>query len=180
MAEPKQQGTAVGHEPGHAKVFPPLDPSTVVPQLIWLALIFSALYVVLARSVLPRVGEVIDERRDRIKRDIDTAERLKDDTQTALKTYEKALADARGKASGIAKETRERLAGESDKEKASSEKQLAAKLADAEVRITATKQKALASVNDVAAETAGAVVKQLIGADVSPEEVKRAMSAAGK
>jgi F-type H+-transporting ATPase subunit b len=178
MTEPVNEGTAVPHDAGHAKVFPPLDPSTFAPQLIWLAITFVGLYIILSKFALPRVGEVIEERRDRIKRDLDTAERLKDDTQKALKTYEKSLTDARANASGIAKETRERLSGESDKEKIASEKQLAAKLVEAEARIGATKIKALASVSEVAADTAGAVVKQLIGADVTADEVKRAMAGA--
>ena len=178
MTEPVHEGTEVPHAAGHSKVFPPLDPSTFAPQLIWLAIAFTALYVILSRFALPRVGEVIEERRDRIKRDLDTAERLKDDTRKALKAYEKSLADARANASGIAKETRERLGGESDKEKAAIDKQIAVKLAEAEARIAETKRKALASVSDVAADTAGAVVKQLIGADVTADEVKRALAAA--
>ena len=177
MTEPLHEGTAVAHEAGHGKVFPPLDPSTFAPQLIWLAISFTALYVLLSRFALPRVGEVIEERRARILRDLNTADRLKDDTQKALRAYEKSLGDARANASGIAKQTRETLSGESDKEKAAIDKQIAAKLADAEARIATTKVKALASVSEVAADTAGAMVKQLIGADVSADEVKRALSA---
>lgn len=177
MTEPVQEGTAVPHDAGHAKVFPPLDPSTFAPQLIWLAIAFTALYLLLSKFALPRVGDVIEERAERIKRDLDNAERLKDDTQKALKAYEKSLADARANASGIAKETRERLGGESDKEKVAIDKQIAAKLTEADKRITATKLKALASVSEVAADTAGAVVKQLIGADVTADEVKRALAA---
>lgn len=177
MTEPLHEGTAVPHAAGQAKVFPPLDPSTFAPQLIWLAIAFTALYVILSRFVLPRVGEVIEERRHRIKRDLDTAERLKDDTHKALRAYEKSLADARANASGIAKETRERLSGETDKEKTAIDKQIATKLAEADKRIASTKQKALTSVSEVAADTAGAVVKQLIGADVTADEVKRALAA---
>ena len=60
MTEPVHEGTAVPHEAGHAKVFPPLDPSTFAPQIIWLAITFTALYVILSRFALPRVGEVIE------------------------------------------------------------------------------------------------------------------------
>ena len=43
-------------------------------------------------------------------------ERLKNDTDKALADYEKALADARSKASGIAKQTREKIAAETETE----------------------------------------------------------------
>ena len=157
---------------------PQLNTHDFAPQLFWLGLTFVALYFIMSRIALPRVGEVIEERRDRIQRDLDAAERLKGDTEKALASYEKALADARTNASGIAKETRERLAGEVDKEKTKVDSQIAAKLAEAETRITATKSKALTSVSEIAADTAGAVLSKLIGQDVSADEIKRALSPA--
>lgn len=176
--QPVTTGTEVPvGEAGHGKVFPPLDPSTVSPQLVWLALTFLALYILLKRMVIPRIGGVIEERRDRIQRDIDGAERLKSEVDAAVKAYEKALGDARANASGIARETRDKLAAEVDRERAAVDAETNKKLADAEARIAETKRKALLSVNEIAADIAGPVVKQLIGKDASADEVKRAISA---
>ena len=175
-AAPVAAGTEVPHgAEGHGKVFPPLDPSTVAPQLIWLGLTFVALYMLLQRVVIPRIGGVIEERRDRIQRDLDGAERLKGEVETAVKSYEKALADARANASGIARETRDRLAAEVDGERAQVEAQTAKKLAAAEARIADTKRKALSSVSEIAADIVGPVVRQLTGKDVGPDEIKAAV-----
>src|SRR6185369_16100178 len=137
---------------------PQLNPEHFTPQLFWLALTFIALLFIMQKIALPRVGEVIEERRDRIKRDIDTAIRLKSDTDKALADYEKALADARTNASGIAKETREKLAAETDVERHRVDDQIAGKLRDADTRIAATKSKAVSAIGDIATETARAVV----------------------
>ena len=169
---------AVAAEAAHEAAksgLPQLNTHTFSPQLFWLVLTFATLFFVLSKIALPRIGEVITERRDRIARDIDAAARLKGETDKALADYEKALADARGKASGIAKETRETLAKETDSEKSRVEAQIAAKLQQAEVRITETKNKALSAVNDIAAETAAAVVAKLIGQDVTLADVKKAL-----
>jgi F-type H+-transporting ATPase subunit b len=171
----QQAGTAVPEGGGHAKVFPPLDPSTFVPQLVWLALMFGLLYLLLKRVALPRVGEVIEERADRIRRDLEQAEKLKSDTEAALASYELALGEARTKANAIAKGMRERLTAEVDKERAKVEAAIAAKLAQAERRIADTKAKALKSVGDIAGEVAGAIVARLIGKEVSKDEVKKAL-----
>ncbi|MGD9828575.1 MAG: F0F1 ATP synthase subunit B, partial [Hyphomicrobiaceae bacterium] len=167
MAAPTKTGTGVGHPPPSGGNFPPLDTSTFVPQLIWLAISFGLLYLLMSRIALPRIGQVIEERRERIQRDLDAAERLKGETEQALAAYEQALAQARAKAHGIASGERERLAADGERERQRVEQQLAAQLADADKRIAATKTKALAQINEVAADTAGAVVKALIGADVS-------------
>ena len=68
---------------GHKMSFAPLDPSTFVPQLFWLALAFGLLYLLLKRVALPRVSDVIEERRERIERDIAKAEGLKVETEQA-------------------------------------------------------------------------------------------------
>jgi F-type H+-transporting ATPase subunit b len=171
-------GTAVASTPEHKSGFPPFNKETFSSQLIWLAIAFGALYVILSRSALPRVGEVIDERRDRIVRDLDAAERLKGETEKALSGYEQALADAKSKAGAIAKDAQGKLAGEIDRERAGVETTVAAKLAEAETRITAMKSKALAQVNDIAADTAGAIVAQLGGGQVTPDEIRRALAPA--
>jgi F-type H+-transporting ATPase subunit b len=159
---------------------PQLNPNDFAPQLVWLALTFVVLYLILAHVALPRIGEVIEERRDRVQRDLDAAERFKADTDAALAAYEQALSEARQKASSMAKEMRESLSAESEKERTAVESQLSAKLADAESRIAATKSKALTSVDEIAAETASAVVSKLLGEEVSPAEVKKVLQPAAE
>lgn len=173
MAQKLNTETGVPHDAGHTKAFPPLDPANFSPQIIWLAITFALLYALLSRVALPRIGEVIEERRDRIQRDIDAAEAMKAETEKALKDYEQALADARVNASGIARETREKLAAETDKKRHAMEQQVAAKIADAEARIATMKAGALASVGEIAADTASAIVGKLIGETVSPADVKK-------
>ena len=170
---------ATTHE-GKSGGLPQLNPADFAPQLIWLAITFTVLYFILARVALPRIGEVIEERRDRVQRDLDSAERFKKQTDAALAAYERALAEARAKASSMAKDMREKLAAETDKERSNVEGHLSAKLADAEARIAATKTKALASVDEIAAETASAVVSKLLGEDVSPAEVKKVLQPAAE
>lgn len=159
---------------------PQLNPADFAPQLVWLGLTFVVLYLILAYVALPRIGEVIEERRDRVQRDIDAAERFKAETDAALAAYEQALSDARHKASTMAKDMRDKLTSETEKERSDVEGQLSAKLADAEARIAATKTKALTSVDEIATETASAVVSKLLGEEVSPAEVRKVLQPAAE
>lgn len=160
--------------------FPPFDQSTFAPQLVWLAIIFGALYWVLSRVALPRIGSVIEERRERIQRDLTEAERLKAETDAALQAYEQAMADARGKAQGIARETRDGIAAEIERERLKVDGEIAAKIAETERQIADGKARALASVNDIAVDTAGAIVNRLLGREVPVSEVRAAMAARGR
>ena len=94
----------------HAKGFPPFDATTFASQLLWLTLTFVALYLLMARVALPRVGAIIENRRQRVAGDLADAQRFKDQSDSAIAAYEKALADARGRAQTLANEAREKQA----------------------------------------------------------------------
>ena len=145
------------------------------PQLIWLAISFIGLYLIMARVALPKIGDVIEKRRDRILHDLDEAQRLKNETEQAIAAYESALAEARAKAHGIAQETRDKLKAEADRQRADLEAQLQTKTAEAESRIAETTSAALAQLRDVATDTAGAIYSELVGDDASPEQVTAAV-----
>jgi F-type H+-transporting ATPase subunit b len=166
---------AAAHAAEAKSGLPQLNAPDFAPQLIWLALSFGALYILLSWIALPGIAQVLEDRRLRIDRDLKEAARLKEETQKALATYEDALATARAKATAIAKETRDKLAAEIDAERGRVESQITAKIAEAEGRIGATKDKALAQVNDIARETAEAIVTKLIGGPVGADEVRRAL-----
>lgn len=156
---------------------PQLDFATFAPQLIWLAITFSVLYIIMSRVALPRIATVIEERRDRIADDLDTAAQLKRDTEDAITSYETALADARAKAHTIAQETRDRLSAETDSHRADLEGQLASRIADAEKRIAATKESALENVREVAVDVADAIVGQLLDGTSDRSAAERAVDA---
>ena len=168
-------GTTAVPGGGHAKTFPPLDPTTFAPQLVWLALTFGVLYVLLRRIALPRIGSMLEERSDRIRRDLEQAEKLKLDTEQALGNYERALGEARTKAGALAKGVREKLNADIQQQRAAVDEEIARQLAAAERSIGETKARALAGVGDIAADVAAAIVARLTGKEVSRDEVQRAL-----
>jgi F-type H+-transporting ATPase subunit b len=178
MAGTTETTTGTEAKGGETGNFPPFNPDVFAPQLVWLAITFGALYLIMSRKALPRIADVIEERANRIKRDLDAAERLKGETDKALAGYEQSLSDAKTSANGIAKETRAKLTADVDKEKAAVDAQMNAKIVEAEARIAATKNKALSSVNEIASSTAAAVVARLIGHEPTADELKRALSPA--
>ncbi len=156
---------------------PQLDAQWFVPQLVWLALTFLFLYIAMARVALPRVGGIIEERRDRIADDLEKANQLQEQAEKALADYEEALAQARSKATAIAHETRDKLKAEMDRMRADADAKLNAQLQEAEESIAKTKAEALSNVREVAAEAAGSLVSHLTGTDASASVVSKAVEA---
>ena len=162
MAEPKHNtGTEVPGE--HKGAFPPFQSQTFASQLVWLAIAFVLLYVLMWKLALPRVAKIIDNRQKRIEDDIANAGKLKTQSDEAVAAYEKALADARARAQTIANETRDKQAAAAAASRKKIEDELNAKLADAEKSIAATKAAAMANVRGIAVDAAKAIVERLIG-----------------
>lgn len=157
---------------------PQLNPDVMAPQLIWLAITFLVLYYVLSKITLPKISSVLDERKNRIERDIAEGERLNNETQNAIAEYEQKLADARAKAGTMARETRDAVSADLEAKRTAAEAEDQARMAAAEKRISDMKAEAMAQVTTISTETAQELIKSLVGTDVSADEVQRAMQPA--
>lgn len=173
-------GTAADHGGEHGATFPPFDSSTFASQLVWLAITFGLFYYLMAKVVLPRIAQTLEQRHDRIASDLAEAERLKGETDEAIAAYEQSLAEARQRAGDIARTTRERVQQTIDAERAEAEAALAEKAAEAEKQIAAVKAKAMEDLDSIAAETAEAVVAALGGGKATKAELSKAVSEARK
>ncbi|MBR0870097.1 F0F1 ATP synthase subunit B [Bradyrhizobium tropiciagri] len=164
----------------HGGAFPPFDSSNFASQLVSLAIAFVALYLIVSRIALPRVGGTIDARQDKIEGDLAEAQKLKDESDAALKAYESELANARSRAQAIGNETREKLNAASEAERKALEDKLAVKLADAEKQIATTRANAMSNVRGIAADAAGAIVQRLAGVTPDANVVGSAVDASLK
>lgn len=159
---------------------PQLNPLDWAPQLIWLAITFGVLYVLMLKIALPRIGSVIEKRAAKIAGDLKAAEKAKRDTEEALAGYEQALAEAKQKAHAIIEEGRAKLKAETDAERAKLDQELAAKSAEAAARIEKATEAAMKDINSVATDAAADIVRQLIGVAPSKADLERAVTAARK
>ncbi len=159
---------------------PQLDFSTFSPQLIWLAITFTVLYIIIAKVALPKIGGTIEQRSDKIANDLDRAQSMKEDVDKAIASYEAALADAKSKAHAIAQETRDKLGAEIEAERVRVDKEIAGKVADAEKAINAMKTKAMGEVSKIASDLASEIVVDLTGTKVTAASVSKAVASAVK
>jgi len=140
---------------------PQFDFSTWSSQIFWLVVTFSVLYFVLANFILPRIGEGLSERGDRIADDLDAASRMQKEAEQASVAYERVMASAKAKAQNIAETTRRSVEEEVAKDIESAEAEFASKQIAADERIGKTRASALANIDKVAEETAASIVEKL-------------------
>jgi F-type H+-transporting ATPase subunit b len=164
----------------HGRSFPPFQKDTFPSQLVSLLIAFAALYIIVKRIALPRVGSLLDARHDAIEGDLAEAQKLKEASGAALKAYETELAAARSRAQAIGNETREKLNAASEAERKKLEQRLSLKLAEAEKTIASTRQSAMSNVRGIAADAASAIVQRLTGVVPDGKSVDSAVDASLK
>ena len=156
---------------------PQLEVSTYASQIFWLLVSFGLLYYLLSRKALPRVAEILEARADRIRADLDEAQRLRREAEEAMTSYEQVMAKAQEKAQMTLGAMQAKLQAESADRLAKLEAKLARRITKAEERIAKAKSDALSELDDAALATAQAATERLAGIEVSTKDAKAALDA---
>jgi F-type H+-transporting ATPase subunit b len=142
---------------------PQLDVSTFTPQLVWLAITFVVLYLLMSKLGLPRVNAILEARRKRVDDDLARAAEIKAEADAVVAAYQRTLAEARARAQAAIKERTDKFATEA----AERQRQLAESLAEqtraAEREIGAAKERAFSEIRNVAVDVARSVTEKLTG-----------------
>lgn len=152
---------------------PQLDPTTFSPQLIWLAITFGLLYVVMARFALPRVTHVLEERKHRVEGDLAAAEKMKNESARLEADYQAMFQEARAKAAGFMRDQRIKAESTLEERRKEASAKADARFREAEKKILQAKAKALQDLDDVAAEACVAIVTKLSGQKAATKATRK-------
>lgn len=134
-----------------------------ISQIIWMAVIFLILYLVLWLWVLPALRSVLEERQRRIGADLNRAKSAKLEADRAVAELIAATRTARAEAQGqIAAATQAARAAASE-QAAALNARLEGELREAEGRIAEARTAAMGALREVASETAAAMISRLTG-----------------
>ena len=180
MASNEQEGHIAGTVSpagGHEEtVFPPFDPANFTPMLIWLTLSFGLLYLLMSKIALPRVENILHTRAHKITQDISEAHALRNRAEQAAAAHDKTIADAKARALALAQDTHARLNAETESKRHALEAELNAKLAASEVQVQAMKTKAMGNVEEIARQTAAAIVQHITGKPADQNAIASAIA----
>ena len=169
---------AVVVEGGEAAVgMPQLNPSIYPNLIFWLVLSLIALYLILSRVALPRIGTMLLERNEAISNDLEQAAAYKRDAEEAEAAYNRALAQAREKSQRIAAENKAQINKELATLMAKADAEIAAKSAESTKRIAEIRDSAARSVEEVARATAKEIVAALLPSASDAQKVDAAVAA---
>ncbi len=156
--------------------FPPFDFWHWPSQIFWLLITFSVLYLVLSRSILPRIGGTIERRGSQVASDLDEAAMLNEQAADSSRALEVELARARGNARETATAAHARMEEEIARETARVDAEIETELAAAEARIGEMRAAAMAKVEGIATQTVRTMVGRL-GQEIDEDAARSAVRA---
>ena len=160
-------GECFGAEGG----MPQLNPEYWVSQIFWVILIFGTLYVILWRTILPKINENLENRKSQILTDLDDAQKFEDQSKEKLSEYNKILNQAKQEAKKILDGTRKKVNQDIKNKKNQFDLEIVKEIKNAEKEIKTMKLSSIKDINTIAIETSSEIVRKIVGTEVNASSV---------
>ena len=142
---------------------PQLDPKYWASQAFWLILVFSILYISIAKFYLPKIKKNLDDRESKIKEDLDEANKLKNLSEKKIKEYEIILENSKKEVTKILLESKNILNKDIKNKKDSMEKEIENEISKAQKEILEMKKNSISSINNISQEIASNIIEKISG-----------------
>ena len=159
---------------------PQLDPKYWASQAFWLILIFTILYISIAKFYLPKIKNNLDDRENKIKDDVDDANKFKELSESKFKEYEKILADAKKEVIKIQMDSKNILDKDIQSKKEAMEKEIENEISKAQKEIDELKRSSLNDIQNISENITSSIIENISGDKLNESSVKAAVEDVSK
>ena len=150
---------------------PQLNPDYWISQIFWVILVFGILYVILWKTILPKINENLENRKSQILTDLDDAQKFKDQSEEKLSEYNKILNQAKQEAKKILDETRKKINLDIENKNNQFNLEIDKEIENAEKEIKTLKLSSIKDINKISIETSSEIVRKMVGTEVNASSV---------
>ena len=151
---------------------PQLDPKYWASQAFWLILVFTILYISISKFYLPKIKNNLEDRENKIKKDIDDANKFKELSETRLKEYERILETAKREVIKIHLESKNTLDKDIHKKKETIEKEIEKEISKAQKEIIELKKNSISDIQKISENIAASIIENISGDKLNESSIK--------
>ena len=159
---------------------PQLDPTYWASQAFWLILVFTVLYISTAKFYLPKIKNNLDNRDNKIKDDLDSANKFKDLSELRLKEYEKILENSKKEVIKIHLDSKSKLDKDIQEKKDLMEREIDAEISKAQQEIVELKKNSISDIQNISKDLAADIIENISGAQLNESSIKAAVEDVSK
>ena len=151
---------------------PQLNPEYWASQAFWLILVFTILYISISKFYLPKIKNNLEDRENKIKKDIDDANKFKELSETRLKEYERILENAKREVIKIHLESKNTLDKDIHKKKETIEKEIEKEISKAQTEIIELKKNSISEIQKISENIAASIIENISGDKLNESSIK--------
>ena len=159
---------------------PQLDPKYWASQAFWLILIFSILYISIAKFYLPKIKNNLDNRENKIKEDLETANKFNNLSETKLKEYEKIIENAKKEVIKVYLESKNKLDKDIQAKKGAMEKEIENEIDKAQKEIYELKKNSISDIQNISRDIASNIIENISGDKLNESSITAAVEDVSK
>ena len=159
---------------------PQLDPTYWISQVFWLTIIFSSIYFLVAKMFIPKIKGNLDARENKIRKDIEEANLLKEEADKKLKIYNASIIEAKANAKKIISDSRKKLNEDLSIKKKQIESEIQKEIENAEKEIQRFKINSTPKMISISEEIVSNVIKDIFGEDLNKSSIKATVTEINK
>ena len=151
---------------------PQLDPTYWASQAFWLILVFAILYISISKFYLPKIKDNLDNRENKIKEDLENANKFKEQSEAKLKEYNIILENAKKEVLKIHFESKSILDKNIQSKKESIEKEIDKEILKAQKEISELKKSSISSIQNISESIVSNIIENISGDKLNEISIK--------
>lgn len=151
---------------------PQFDPTWFPTQIFWLAITFIIMYVFFSGRILPDISGILENRRVHVESDLETADRLRKESDSVQAAYEGNLDHARNESKRLVNDVHTSMKTKAETQINNLRDKAEHEMQALEVRIQAAKDQAMEQMTTIAAEVASEAAAKIIGTPADLAQAK--------
>ena len=151
---------------------PQLDPTYWASQAFWLILVFTILYISISKFYLPKIKDNLDNRENKIKEDLENANKFKEQSEAKVKEYAIILENAKKEVSKIHFESKNILDKDIQSKKEAMEKDIDKEILKAQREILDLKKNSISSIQSIAVSVVSSIIENISGDKLNESSIK--------
>ena len=159
---------------------PQLDPTYWASQAFWLILTFTVLYISIAKLYLPKIKNNLDDRENKIKDDLDAANKFKDLSELKLKEYEKILENSKKEVIKIHLDSKNKLDKDIQTKKDVMDKEIETEITKAQQEINELKKNSILDIQNISKNLASNIIENISGDKLNESSIKATVAEVAK
>ena len=159
---------------------PQLDPTYWASQAFWLILTFIVLYISIAKLYLPKIKNNLDDRENKIKDDLDAANKFKDLSELKLKEYEKILENSKKEVIKIHLDSKNKLDKDIQTKKDVMDKEIETEITKAQQEINGLKKNSILDIQNISKDLASNIIENISGDKLNESSIKATVAEVAK